>query len=371
MQTSTEYDSNLLLAEALGAAGDNFKNLAEKAIETIAPAQKAQYQATSAADEINLLYDSIKESTRDPAASTGFDILDRNLDGGLYPGLYILGALSSLGKTTLALQLADNLAQQDRNVIIFTLEMSKVELMSKSISHLTYRLSGNKKDAKTARGIVYGPRYKYYSQREKDLIERAIDKYKTFAKHIFFHEGIGNIGTEQIKEITKKHISITGKKPVIIIDYLQMLAPYNTRGTDKQNIDKSILELKRLSRDCNIPVIAISSFNRDSYRENSTSKGRASLAAFKESGAIEYNADVLIGLEFASAGEKEYSEREAKRKYPREIKLVIMKNRGFEAWQEIMFKYYTRFNFYEEWKRVELEQDEKGADSFKNIRQRP
>ena len=110
MQTSTEYDSNLLLAEALGAAGDNFKNLAEKAIETIAPAQKAQYQATSAADEINLLYDSIKESTRDPAASTGFDILDRNLDGGLYPGLYILGALSSLGKTTLALQLADNLA---------------------------------------------------------------------------------------------------------------------------------------------------------------------------------------------------------------------------------------------------------------------
>lgn len=51
----------------------------------------------------------------------------------------------------------------------------------------------------------------------------------------------------------------------MIIDYLQILSPYNERYTDKQNMDKVVLELKRISRDHKLPVIAISSFNRAGY----------------------------------------------------------------------------------------------------------
>ena len=46
-------------------------------------------------------------------------------------------------------------------------------------------------------------------------------------------------------------------KPVVLIDYLQILAPYSDKLTDKQSVDKNILELKRLSRDYKIPIIII------------------------------------------------------------------------------------------------------------------
>ena len=72
----------------------------------------------------------------------------------------------------------------------------------------------------------------------------------------------------------------TGKTPLVIVDYLQIVAPYNERATDKQNMDKAVLELKRISRDFKLPVIAVSSLNRMSYGQ------RISMEAFKESGAI-------------------------------------------------------------------------------------
>ena len=89
----------------------------------------------------------------------------------------------------------------------------------------------------------------------------------------------------------------------MLIDYLQIVAPADMRATDKQNTDKAVLELKRISRDFKIPVIGISSFNRDSYKAGGgVNQGKVSMTDYKESGAVEYSADVLIGLEFAGAG---------------------------------------------------------------------
>ena len=73
-------------------------------------------------------------------------------------------------------------------------------------------------------------------------------------------------------------------------------------------MDKAVLELKRISRDFKLPVIAVSSLNRMSYGQ------RISMEAFKESGAIEYSSDVLIGLQLRGAGEAAFDPTEAKRK---------------------------------------------------------
>jgi replicative DNA helicase len=59
------------------------------------------------------------------------------LDDGLYEGLYIVGAMSSLGKTTFVTQIGDQIANNGTDVLIFSLEMSRYELMAKSISRLT------------------------------------------------------------------------------------------------------------------------------------------------------------------------------------------------------------------------------------------
>lgn len=320
----------------------------EAAEEAAAEAERAEYMKSSAAASLQGFLDGIKASVNTPAISTGFNNLDQALDGGLYEGLYIIGAISSLGKTTLALQIMDQIAQQGQDCLVFSLEMARNELIAKSISRLTYLKAEREQDAKTTRGITAGAKYALYNQAERALISRALAAYKEYAGRLYIHEGIGDIGVEQIKETVQRHISITGNRPIVLIDYLQILAPYDMRSTDKQNTDKAVLELKRLSRDHKIPVIGISSFNREAYKEASGNRGRVSQTDFKESGAIEYSADVLMGLEFAAAGAKDYDEKTEKRKLIRDIRLVVLKNRNGKAWESAGFEYHTLFNCFAE-----------------------
>lgn len=311
---------------------------------------KWEYKKNNAESHIVKFLDDIDDNINTPAVPTGFKILDTMLDGGLFEGLYVLGAISSLGKTSFILQIADQIAQGGHDVLYISLEMARYELMAKSISRHTMlnvlENGGNISDAKTVRGITNGAKWKYYTPAEHELISKAIDDYSKYAGHLYIHEGIGAVGVEQIAELTQRHIDITGNRPVIVIDYLQILAPYDMRATDKQNTDRAVLELKRLSRQHKIPVIAISSFNRDNY------KAEVSMQAFKESGAIEYGSDVLLGLQFKGAGEKGFDNEavnEAFSKDPREIELKVLKHRnGDRPKGAFLYEYYPKFNYFRE-----------------------
>ena len=181
--------------------------------------------------------------------------------------------------------------------------MSKFELMAKSISRLTCILdveaTRSSTNAKTMRGILDGNRYQKHSQKEKDLILKAWDKYKTFAGHLFIYESYDGISVKQIRNIVQEHTERTRRAPVVMVDYLQILdAPEGLQFlSDKQITDKNVKSLKILSRDFNTVVIGISSFNRDNY------SAPVNMASFKESGAIEYSSDVLIGLQYAKMEE--------------------------------------------------------------------
>ncbi len=336
--------------EALTADRENFSAKVEEA--TLNPEQseqlmkEMQYMESSVTAHLQDFLNGIAQSVNTPYISTGFPVLDTVLDGGLYEGLYIVGAISSLGKTTLFTQICDQIAQGGDDVLIFSLEMARAELMAKTLSRLTcidvINHKGNLRNAKTTRGITTGSRYANYSQAEKDLIQRAVTAYQKFSDHVFIHEGIGDIGVNQIREVVHQHISITNRKPVVLIDYLQILSPTNDRASDKQNTDKAVMELKRISRDFKIPVIAISSFNRENY------SSPVNLSSFKESGAIEYSSDVLIGLQLKGTGNSNFDVTKAKAKDPREVELVILKNRNGQTGKKIAYDYYPMFNFFHE-----------------------
>lgn len=335
--------------EALLADIESFTNSvleAEKVEDEALAIQREEYLKTSVVSHLQEFLNGIADSVNTPYIPTGFKKLDRVLDGGLYEGLYIVGAISSLGKTTIVTQIADQVAQSGEDVLIFSLEMARSEIMAKSISRLTVlealQNNGNLQYAKTTRGITTGKRYADYSEEEKELIQKATMSYGKYAKNIYILEGIGDIGVDKIKETVENHILFTGKKPVVILDYLQILSPYNERYTDKQNTDKEVMELKRISRDYKIPVIGISSFNRANYKEAVT------MEAFKESGAIEYSSDVLIGLQLEGAGSKNFDTSEAKRQNPRKVELVILKNRNGQTGEKVGFNYYPQFNYFEE-----------------------
>ena len=113
------------------------------------------------------------------------------------------------------------------------------------------------------------------------------------------------------------------------------------------NTDKSVKILKQLSRDLETTVMAISSFNRMNYNTP------VSMVSFKESGGIEYSADLVLGLQFSafsdsSVDNKEIDFDEEKAKEPRKVELKILKNRNGETGKSVHFDYYAKYNMYEE-----------------------
>lgn len=279
--------------------------------------------------------------------STGFYELDKKIGGGLYNGLYVIGAGSSIGKTTFVQQIADTIAATGKKVLFYSLEMSKKEMVSKTIVREMY-LKDNSFNI-GSRQLLNGD----LKEDEFNYISSSIGKTEKIFKNIYYLEGTFSTTITDIVEKSKQFKALYGESPIIIVDYLQAIAPSKDRLSDKQNIDINISELKRLSRDLDTPVITISSINRQNYLSY------IDFAAFKESGSIEYGADVVMGLQLnaihsimqkkdSQLNEKREEYNLAKSKNPREIEVVILKNRYGAATGTHNYKYYPKFNYFEE-----------------------
>ena len=302
------------------------------------------YTEQSAAGRMKALDRYIAEQALRPPLKTGFPSLDQALDGGLYDGLYVLGAVSSLGKTAFCMQMADQLAAQGRDVLIFSLEMTAFELMARSISRESFLsdTSARRRMAKTVRGVLDGRRYGSYSQQESVHLAAAKTAYAAYADHLWFREGDHETGLDYIEKEIARHIAETGNTPVILIDYLQIIAPVDVHFTDKQNLDRIVCALKKMTRTYSATIFAISSFNRENYNLE------VSMSAFKESGGIDYSADVLMGLQAKGAGSRSFNIDEEKRKDPRELELKILKNRSAALGESVPFRYYPAFSCFQE-----------------------
>lgn len=275
-----------------------------------------EYKLKNAKAVIEELRADIRNNATQPPTPTGFKALDNMLDSGLYEGLYVIGAMTSMGTTSLLNQITDQIAQQGKDVLFFSLEMSRMDLMSKSVSRLND--------------------------------DKGIERYGAYAKHVSIVEGIDGLTVEDISRIAKRHAQATGSAPIVVVDYLQLIAPSFTytdpHTADKQNMDRAALRLKHLSHDLNTAVFAISSINRHSY------KAPVSMSSFKESGGIESLADVLIGLDFKTMlkNRNRVDIEHEKQKSPRNITLTILKNKLGETGCSVDYKYYPAYNLFKE-----------------------
>lgn len=268
---------------------------------------------------------------------TGFKNFDNMLGGGLISGLYVIGALSSIGKTTFVLQIIESIAMNyKKDILFFNLEMSSIELVAKGLSRLSFSELEDKSLAGTSAEIMSAGK-NFFNQLN---LHNLLEFYKSYAANIYFVEGNGNLDTYSIRKKIEEHIKVTGSTPVIVVDYLQIIKPCDSRINDKQNIDRIVSELKRISRDFKVPVIVISSLNRESYNLP------ISMAAFKESGTIEYSSDVLIGLQMKGVGESGFNIDTAKMRDPRQIELKILKNRNGKTGGFVNFLYYPAYSYF-------------------------
>lgn len=335
------YDLTSQYKDANEALMADREGLARSVAQAVAPSVE-EYKNTSAAGYLQGFLNGIADSVNTPAIPTGFPKLDEMLEGGLFEGLYVIGAMSSLGKTTFLCQMADQIAASGHDVLFISLEMSRYEIMAKSISRETLLCCLDQKldtrNAKTHRGITCGERWLSYSKTETDLIEQATERYGKYAKNLYIIEGDGEIDAAKVRALVERHVRMTGRTPVIVVDYLQILKPEDMKASDKQNTDRAVSALRRIARDFKTPVFAISSLNRQNY------ESAMNMAAFKESGAIEYSADVLFGLQFEGQAKKGFDVDEAKKKNPRELELLILKSRNSPTGGKIPLRFYPAFN---------------------------
>ena len=266
-----------------------------------------------------------------------------NLDAitSLYPGLYVLGAISSLGKTTFVHQMADQLAQMGNPVIYFSLEQSTLELATKSLSRIIAKSDAPQRFTSLQIRKSGNPQ----------MVLEAVKEYLTYAENLeivecSFRATIDDI-TCHVEDYIKKHEA----KPIVIIDYLQVIQPVPGLNA-KEAVDYNICRLKQLQSDNKLVLFVISSLNRQNYMS------QIDFESFKESGGIEYTADVLWGLQLQVLHDKIFDlqgqiqtkrqiVREAKATNPRKIELVCLKNRFGISSYSCCFDYYAAFDLFE------------------------
>jgi len=209
---------------------------------------------------------------------TGFKSLD-NLLSGLQPSdLIIIAARPSMGKTALALNMAQNVAKRGKTVGIISLEMSKEQLVERMFCSL---LSVDSWKMRTGR----------LSDEDFSKIGGVMDELNS--TKIYIDDSVGN----SIAELKAKarRLKMENGLDVLMIDYLQLMSAgklsYSAQSNRVQEISEISRSLKALARDLSIPIIALSQLSRAVEARPSKIP---QLSDLRESGAIEQDADVVL-----------------------------------------------------------------------------
>ena len=276
---------------------------------------------------------------------TGFEALDRSLNGGLCSGLYVLGAVPGLGKSTLALQIAHNISRQGIPVLYFALEMNRNWIAAKALSRALFV---QRQQASLTAGDLLNPtRTAAFSAETWQYIAAAREQLMEEEQNLYLYERSETMRNmdhirQAIRDFKASH-EVTG--PVAaVIDYLQILSPREgaLKLTDKQIVDDNVRELCDIRDREGAILLLISSLNRGSYR------GQVSLESFKESGSIEYSADVIWGMQYAGMDAPDFDQDAARAASPRQLELLTLKMRYGQDGTRIPLRFFSRGSYFEE-----------------------
>lgn len=331
------------------------KKLAEKKAEIETEKTKKREQSSMLSVAETFISELVEYSQR-PKLPTGFRQLDYWLSGGFHPELYVLGAGTSMGKTTFSLQLADNVAKAGTDILYFSLEVSKRELLCRTLARMVGETHPDLK-------ISYGDILRNFagiSQKSQTEIGKAIEEYKeTIAPNLFIFDAFTSnekMTTSFINDTIANHCNEYGKHPFVVVDYLQYLGHDDVRLTEKERNKENAMILKKASMRYDTPMLVLSSINRTSYF------GTIGVEALKESGDIEYSADVILLMQYSSLADctdKNEANKllaSEKAKEERDISLHIPKNRNGIAGETVKLQAnFLKGEFKEKSKSVTLE----------------
>ncbi len=226
---------------------------------------------TESRERISHIYEGGQRIT---GLSTGYEDLDNLTSGFQNSELLILAARPSMGKTAFALNIAENVAvRANKNVAIFSLEMSKESLLLRLLSA-------------DARIDSHKFRTGHLNPEDKRKIPPSLSRLSAAPLWI------DDAGSATVVEMGAKLRRLKRDKglSLVIVDYLQLISARGRFGNRNEEVSSITRGLKGLAKELKVPVLVLSQLTRAPEREDREPR----LADLRESGAIEQDADVVM-----------------------------------------------------------------------------
>lgn len=317
------YDEQEEVHSLLDAVEQEVFEIAADRFRDLVPTMKEQVM--EALESIEKLYE---QRGAISGLATGFAELDRMTDG-MHPAeMFVIAARPSMGKTALAMNIAEHVAVDLKHpVAVFSLEMSAHQLVQRLICSRA-RISLKKiKDG-------------FLAEHEFPKLTAAASKFSESKIYIDDTAGLS------ILELRAKARRLKSQHDIqlIVIDYLQLLRSTSRRAQDNRQLEISEISsgIKSLAKELKIPIIVLAQLNRNPENRTGDSKGRPRLSDLRESGSIEQDADLvtlLVREEYYADTDEERQDAEGK------ADLIIAKQRNGPVGDVPLtfLKEYTRF----------------------------
>lgn len=269
------YDPGADVFDSLNAAAESISSLAEGGVQ-----QDAASMGKVVA-EVMTEMDTIRNRTNHLIGiPTPFPELNDATGGWQPPALVILAARPGVGKTAFALQLAQACAEDSDHggpIAFFNLEVKRTDLGKRLLSNIS--------------NVPYKHVRKAWLQTEEDIHKLAVGAEKLAKLRIHIDDTPG-LSLSQLRTKARKLKRKQGIK-MIIIDYLQLMNAEGKVGNREQEVSSISRGLKKLGKELDIPIIALSQLNRgiEGRKDNTPVLGD-----LRESGAIEQDADIVMFL---------------------------------------------------------------------------
>jgi len=291
---------------------ENIIEAAEKKVYSI-----RQERDKTSLEEISVImqdtYKQISEAAKSGSGisglTTGFNDLDRVIMGLNNSDLIIIASRPGMGKTSIALNIALHVARKsEKTVAVFSLEMSRIQLAMRLLSSSAF-VDGKK--------IITG---RLNDDEWRSLAEAAAQISES---KLLINDSAALTVTEMNAQC--RRLSNLG---LVIIDYMQLMsAASNEKGYRSENRVQVIGEISRMmkvmAKELNVPIICLSQLSRENEKRKKDER-RPQLSDLRESGAIEQDADIVMGL-YRDDYYNEDSER------PNVAECIVLKNRRGET----------------------------------------
>jgi len=273
---------------------------------------------------------------------TGIDALDGALNGGLIrQQIIILQAAPATGKTALASQIAESMAVKGKgNTIFLNLEMSREQLIARSVSRLAK--TAYKKEL-TALDILQG--YRWTAEQER-AVQQSAEIYKEcIAPRVTYNpDGMSQDVDALLRSVELeacRQEAAGNAAPMVVLDYLQLITGKQGEDT-RSTVIRCLTGLKRYAMSHNALVMVLSATNRDANRS-----GTVGMESGRDTSGIEYGADLLLGLSFRAVEDGEISMKDLSDKLRRgkasrkeqQRMLKILKSRFSEPYRSVIFDF--------------------------------